>query len=334
MPIETVVITGASAGVGRATARAFAKRRARLGLLARGADRLGATAREVRAAGGEAIVLPTDVADADAVEAAAAAVEREFGPIDIWINNAMATVFAPVSKLTPEEYRRATEVTYLGCVYGTMAALRRMLPRDHGTIVQVGSALAYRAIPLQAPYCGAKHAIRGFTDSLRCELLHENSNVRITMVQMPALNTPQFDWARNKMPRRPRPMGTIFQPELASQAIVYAAHSNSREVWVGGSTVEAVVGNKFAPGLLDRFLGRRGYDGQLSAEPAEAAGDAGNLFVPPCGDPGAHGRFDTRAKPHSMEFRLASHRGLISAVIGSAALIAGVFLLVSRAPAR
>jgi NADP-dependent 3-hydroxy acid dehydrogenase YdfG len=183
MPIETVVITGASAGVGRAATQAFAKRRARLGLLARGVDRLSATAREVRAAGGEALVLPTDVADADAVEAAGATVEREFGPIDIWINNAMATVFAPVSKLTPEEYRRATEVTYLGCVYGTMAALRRMLPRNHGTIVQVGSALAYRAIPLQAPYCGAKYAIRGFTDSLRCELLHENSNVHVTMVR-------------------------------------------------------------------------------------------------------------------------------------------------------
>jgi short-subunit dehydrogenase len=334
MPIETVVITGASAGVGRATTRAFAKRRARLGLLARGVDRLGATAREVRAAGGEALVLPTDVADADAVEAAAATVEREFGPIDIWINNAMATVFSPVSKLTPEEYRRATEVTYLGCVYGTMAALRRMLPRNRGTIVQVGSALAYRAIPLQAPYCGAKYAIRGFTDSLRCELLHENSNIHITMVQMPALNTPQFDWARNRMPRRPRPMGTIFQPEMAAEAIVYAAHSKQREVWVGGSTVEAVLGNKLAPGLLDRFLARRAYEGQLSEEPAELTGDAGNLFVPPCGDPGAHGRFDSSTKPYSIEFRLASHRGLISAAIGSGVLIAGAFLLASRAAAR
>lgn len=334
MPIETVVITGASAGVGRATTRAFAKRGARLGLLARGVDRLSATAREVCAAGGEALVLPTDVADADAVEAAAATVEREFGPIDIWINNAMATVFAPVSKLTPEEYRRATEVTYLGCVYGTMAALRRMLPRNRGTIVQVGSALAYRAIPLQAPYCGAKYAIRGFTDSLRCELLHENSNVHITMVQMPALNTPQFDWARNRMPRRPRPMGTIFQPELAAEAIVYASHSQHREIWVGGSTVEAVVGNKLMPGLLDRFLARRGYEGQLSEEPAGVAGDAGNLFVPPCGDPGAHGRFDRRAKAHTLEFRLASHRRLISAAIGSGALIAGAFLLASRTAAR
>jgi short-subunit dehydrogenase len=334
MSIETVVITGASAGVGRATTRAFAKRRARLGLLARGVDRLSATAREVRAAGGEALVLPTDVADADAVEAAAATVEREFGPIDIWINNAMATIFAPVAKLTPEEYRRATEVTYLGCVYGTMAALRRMLSRDRGSIVQVGSALAYRAIPLQAPYCGAKYAIRGFTDSLRCELLHENSNVHITMVQMPALNTPQFDWARNKMPRRPRPMGTIFQPELAGEAIVSAAHSKHREVWVGGSTVEAVLGNKLMPGRLDRFLARRGYEGQLSEEPAGVAGDAGNLFEPPCGDPGAHGRFDSSAKAHSIEFRLASHRGLISVAIGSGALIAGAFLLASRTAAR
>ena len=334
MPIETVVITGGSAGVGRATARAFAKRGARLGLLARGAERLNATAAEVGAAGGRALAVPTDVADADAVENAAAAVEREFGPIDIWINNAMATIFAPVARVSPDEYRRATEITYLGYVYGTMAALKRMLPRDRGAIVQVGSALAYRAIPLQAPYCGAKHAIRGFTDSLRCELLHEKSSIRITMVQMPALNTPQFDWARNKMPRRPRPMGTIFQPEVAAEAIVYAAHSRQREVYVGGSTVQAIIGNKLMPGLLDRLLARRGYPGQLSDEPEAIAGETGNLFAPSSEDRGAHGRFDKHAKPYSIEFRLARQRGLISAGIGSAAVILAALCLASRAAAR
>jgi short-subunit dehydrogenase len=327
MPIETIVITGANAGVGRATARAFAKRGARLGLLARGVNRLNATAAEVRAAGGEPLVLPTDVADAEAVEVATAAVEREFGPIDIWINNAMATIFSPLASVLPDEYRRATEVTYLGYVYGTMAALKRMLPRDRGTIVQVGSALAYRAIPLQAPYCGAKHAIRGFTDSLRCELLHEKSDVHITMVQMPALNTPQFDWARNKMPRRPRPMGTIFQPEVAAEAIVYAAHARRREVYVGESTRQAVLANKVAPGLFDRFLASSCYQGQLSEQPATADDGADNLFTPPGGDPGAHGRFDKSAKSFSRQ------RGLVSAGIATVAGMAAL-LLVSRAAAR
>jgi short-subunit dehydrogenase len=340
MPTETVVITGASAGVGRATARAFGGCGARLGLLARGTDRLAATAEEVRAAGGEALVVPTDVADPDAVEAAAAAVEREFGPIDIWINNAMATIFAPLSRITAEEYRRATEVTYLGCVHGTMAALRRMLPRDRGTIVQVGSALAYRSIPLQAPYCGAKHAIRGFTDSLRCELLHERSGVHVTMVQMPALNTPQFDWARNKMTHRPRPMGTVFQPEVAAEAIVYAAHAKRREIYVGGSTVEAVLGNKLMPGLLDRWLARRGYQGQLSDETVGPAEPPDNLFAPPSGDFGAHGRFDRNAKSYTpsltlLRWRAGRHQsGLVSAGLGSAALIAVALLLMSRAAAR
>jgi short-subunit dehydrogenase len=332
MPIETIVITGASAGVGRATARAFAKRGARLGLLARGVDRLNATAAEVRATGGEALVLPTDVADADAVEAAAAAVEREFGPIDVWINNAMATIFAPLASVSPDEYRRATEVTYLGYVYGTMAALKRMLPRNRGTIVQVGSALAYRAIPLQAPYCGAKHAIRGFTDSLRCELRHEKSKVHITMVQMPALNTPQFDWARNKMSRRPRPMGTIFQPEMAAEAIVYAAHTRRREVYVGGSTRKAILANNLLPGLFDRFLARYGYQAQLSDE-AAVTDDADNLFAPPGGDRGAHGRFDDSARPLPRLRGFRRQRGLISAGIGAVAGVAAL-LLASRSAAR
>ncbi len=333
MTVETVVITGASAGVGRATARAFAEKGARIGLLARGAERLNASAAEVRQAGGEALALPTDVADADAVEAAAAAVERAFGPIDIWVNNAMATIFAPLSQITPEEYRRATEVTYLGCVHGTMAALKRMRPRNRGTIVQVGSALAYRAIPLQAPYCGAKHAIRGFTDSLRCELLHEESGVHVTMVQMPALNTPQFDWARNKMGRRPRPMGTIFQPEVAAEAILYAAHARRREVLVGGPTVEAVWGNKAVPGLLDHLLAWRAVDGQLTSEPADPD-KPGNLFAPAADDCAAHGRFDAEAKSSSAELALVRQPGWAIAVgLGLAAGLAAL-LLAPRAAAR
>jgi NAD(P)-dependent dehydrogenase (short-subunit alcohol dehydrogenase family) len=285
------------------------------------------------------LAVPTDVADADAVEAAAAAVEREFGPIDIWINNALATIFAPLARISAEEYRRATEVTYLGYVFGTMAALRRMLPRNHGRIIQVGSALAYRAIPLQAPYCGAKHAIRGFTDSVRCELMHEGSNVQITMVQMPALNTPQFDWARNKMSRRPRPMGAIFQPEVAAEAIVYAAHARHREVYVGGSTRKAVLGNKLLPGLFDHFLARHGYEAQLSAEAAVAADDSDNLFVPPGGDRGAHGRFDDSARPLPRFWTsegwgfLRRQRRLVSAGIGAVAGMAAL-VLVSRAAAR
>jgi short-subunit dehydrogenase len=326
MPAETVVITGASAGVGRATARAFAASHARIGLLARGTDGLNAAAAEVRQAGGEALVLPLDVADADAVESAAQAVERQFGPIDIWINCAMATIFARVGEIAPEEFRRATEVTYLGTVYGTMAALRHMRPRNRGSIVQVGSALAYRSIPLQSAYCGAKHAIRGFTDSLRSELLHDKSGIHITMVQMPALNTPQFDWARNKTGRRPQPMPPIFQPEVAAEAIVYAAHARRREVFVGGPTVEAILANKLAPGLLDRFLARRGYSGQLTQTPEEP-GRPDNLFSPVAGDHGAHGRFDRQAKRRSLELELAKHNGwLLAGGFGLAGIIAGAVI--------
>ena len=295
MPIETVVITGASAGVGRATARAFARRGARLGLIARGSNGLDAAAAEAKAAGVEALALPADVADADAVENAARQVESALGPVDIWINCAMATIFAPVHEITPDEFRRATEVTYLGYVYGTMAALNRMRPRDYGTIVQVGSALAYRAIPLQSPYCGAKHAIRGFTDSLRSELLHDRSRVRITMVQLPALNTPQFDWARNKMPYRPQPMPPIYQPRVAADAIVYAAHARRREVRVGTSTMLAILANKLVPGILDRLLAHRGYTGQLTREKADPSAPD-NLFEPLAGDHGASGRFDATAR--------------------------------------
>jgi short-subunit dehydrogenase len=326
MPVETVAITGATAGVGRATVRAFARRRARIGLMARGVDGLKAAAAEVRAAGGEALPLPTDMADADAVESAAEAIERQFGPIDIWVNCAMATIFAPLHQITPEEYRRATEVTYLGFVYGTMAALKRMRTRNRGTIVQVGSALAYRSVPLQAPYCGAKHAIRGFTDSLRSELLHDGSGVHVTMVQMPALNTPQFDWARNKMPRRAQPVPPIYQPEVAAEAIVYAAYAGRREIYVGGSTLAAILANKIAPGLLDRYLASHGYSSQLTNQP-ENPNAPDNLFTPVGGDHGAHGRFDARAKPHSAELWASRHRGLLVAgAVGVVGLIAAAMV--------
>ena len=329
MTAETVVVTGAAAGVGRATALAFGRRGARVGLLARGVGDLNAAAAEIEAAGGKALVLPANVADSDAVEAAAAAVERQFGPIDIWVNCAMATIFAEFRQITPEEFRRATEVTYLGFVYGTMAALKRMRPRGRGTIVQVGSALAYRAIPLQSAYCGAKFAIRGFTDSLRCELLHEKSGVHLTMVQMPALNTPQFDWARNKMGRRPQPVPPIFQPEVAAEAIVYAAHARRREVWVGGPTVKAIVANKLFPGLLDRYLARTCYEGQLT-DKRETPGRPDNLFTPVSGH-GAHGRFDDRAALSSTEFELSRQRGWVMAGAG---VLAGLALGILFDPRR
>jgi NAD(P)-dependent dehydrogenase (short-subunit alcohol dehydrogenase family) len=327
MPVsEVVVITGASAGVGRATVRAFAKRGASIALIARDTHGLHAAAEEVRAAGARALALPTDVADPDAVERAAERAESELGLIDIWINVAMATIYAPLDRISPEEYRRATEVTYLGNVYGTMAALKRMRARNRGTIVQVGSALAYRAIPLQAPYCGAKFAIRGFTDSLRSELLHDRLNIHLTMVQMPALNTPQFDWGRNKLAKRPQPVPPIFQPEVAAEAIVFAAYARRREVWVGGSTIKAILGNKIVPGLLDRFLAQDGYSGQLSSEPADPAAPD-NLFEPVPGDHGAHGRFDRRATSRSAALWASMHKGALlagAAVVGLALLTAAL----------
>lgn len=289
-----VVITGASAGVGRATAQAFANAGASLGLIARGEDRLNSAVRDAEASGVAAVGVSADVADAEAIEEAADEIERNLGPIDVWVNNAMTTVYAPFAEIEPDEYRRATEVTYLGCVHGTMAALKRMQPRNKGTIVQVGSALAYRAIPLQAPYCGAKFAIRGFTDAVRCELAHKRSRVHLTMVQMPALNTPQFDWGRNKLSRLPQPVSPIFQPEVAARAIVFAASARRREVWVGRSTIAAILVNKLAPGLLDDYLARTGYRDQLSAK-VSSSDKAGNLFEPVRGPYGAHGRFDARA---------------------------------------
>jgi short-subunit dehydrogenase len=318
---EIVVITGASAGVGRATVRRFAREKAKIALLARANEALDAACREVEQAGGKALAIPTDVAYPDQVEAAAERAERELGPIDIWVNNAMVTVFAPFLEITPEEYKRATEVTYLGFVYGTMSALKRMSARNRGSIVQVGSALAYRSIPLQAPYCGAKAAIRGFTDSVRTELIHQKSGVHITMVQMPALNTPQFNWCETKLPNHPQPVPPIFQPEVAAEAIYYAAHNRRREIYVGESTVKAILANKLVPGLLDRYLGKTGYRSQQTDRPVNPRRPS-NLFEPVSGDPGAHGDFDSRASSSSPQLWANTHRGLaamLGVVIGAAA---------------
>ncbi len=322
---EVVVITGASAGVGRACAIEFARRRARIGLLARGRDGLEGARRDVEAQGGEALVFPADVADAKAVEACANAVEERFGPIDVWVNNAMTSVFSPIREMEPEEFRRVTEVTYLGVVYGTLAALRRMLPRDRGVIVQVGSALAYRGIPLQAAYCGAKHAIQGFCDSLWCELVHEKSRVHLTMVQMPAMNTPQFSWVKSRLPRKAQPVPPIFQPEVAARAIHWAAHHRRRELYVAMPTVEAIVGNKIAPALLDRYLGRTGYDSQQTDEPADPH-RPNNLWEPLPGDRGAHGTFDARATAKSTQLWATTHRAPLFA---GAAVLGGICLLPS-----
>src|SRR5437867_9316879 len=257
-----VAITGASAGVGRATARAFALRGADVALLARGLDGLEAARREVEDEGCRALAIQVDVAHADQVEAAAARIERELGAIDVWVNNAMVAVFSPVKELTPDEIHRVIEVTYLGVVYGTLAALKRMLPRDRGSIVQVGSALAYRGIPLQAAYCGAKHAMQGFTESLRCELLHDGSGVHVSMVHLPAMNTPQFDWVKSRLPREPQPVPPIYQPEIAADTIVWASTARRREISVGATTVATVLSNRVVPGMLDRYLGWTGYESQ------------------------------------------------------------------------
>lgn len=298
---KVVVITGASAGVGRAAAHAFAREGARIGLLARGQKGLEEAAREVGAYGGKPLVLPTDVASADLVDAAAEKVENELGPIDIWVNAAMATVFSNFWEIAPEDYRRATEVTYLGFVHGTMAALKRMLPRDSGTIVQVGSALAYRAIPLQSAYCGAKFAIRGFTDSLRTELLHMKSRIHITMVQMPALNTPQFRWCKTNLSQSPRPVPPVFQPEVAAEAIVWAAAHKKREVAVGLPSLGAIWLNKFLPGVLDRYLARTGYESQQAGE-AVAPDRRDNLYSPVPEKSGTRGDFGEEAHAISPEF--------------------------------
>lgn len=329
---KAVVVTGASGGVGRAAARAFARKGARVALLARGEKGLAGAQSEVEACGAQALAFPVDVSDYCQVEAAAREICNKWGGIDVWVNDAMLTVFGPVAALSAEDVRRVTEVTYLGAVHGTLAALAVMLPRQRGVIVQVGSALAYRAIPLQAAYCGAKHAIRGFTDALRCELLHDRSNVHVTMVHLSAFNTPQFDWARNLMPRRPQPVPPIFQPEIAADAIVWAAGHRRREVFVGWPAVQAVIANKLAPGILDRYLARTGYSGQLTNEPNRATCE--NLYQPCDIDAGAHGRFDRRARERSWQWLATSNRALIGWGVGTLlALAAGATFAGRRAAA-
>jgi len=326
-----VVVTGASGGVGRATAIEFAGQGATVALLARGEKGLEAAAEDVTRAGGRALPIVTDVSDADAVFAAAQRVEDEQGPISVWVNAAFSSVFAPFHQISPEEYRRVTEVSYLGYVYGTMAALNYMRPRDHGTIVQVGSALAYRGIPLQSAYCGAKHAIQGFNEAVRCELLHAHSKVRVTMPQLPAVNTPQFSWVLSRLKRRAQPVPPIFQPELAARAIAFAAdHPRRREYWVGSSTAATLVANAIAPGLLDRYLAKTGFDSQQTTEEREPT-DPVNLWQPadgPAGhDFGAHGHFDDTAHDRDPQLWMSQHHALAGS---AAAVLAGAGIVLGR----
>ncbi len=332
----TVVITGASAGIGRAAARMFGERGDRVGLIARGEAGLDGAARDVRRAGGSAMAVPADVADYAQVDAAAQQIEETLGPIDVWVNVAFTSVFAPFAEITPEEFRRVTEVSYLGFVHGTMAALARMRPRDRGVIVQVGSALGERSIPLQSAYCGAKHAINGFTSSLRCELLHDKSGVSITVVQMPAVNTPQFSWVRSKLARHPQPVPPIYQPEVAARGIVYAAdHPRRRQYWVGGTTAATILANRVAPALLDRYLAKTGYNSQQTDRP-ESPAQPQNLWKPvdnpPGEDYGAHGEFDSRSHSRSAQL-LLSHHPVAATAAGAATAAAGV-ALASRARRR
>lgn len=319
---KVVVITGASAGVGRATARLFAQRGAHLGLLARGTDGLEGARKDVERVGRKALALSVDVANAEQVEKAAEEVESQLGPIDIWINNAMASVFSPIKEMTAEEFKRVTDVTYLGYVYGTLAALRRMQPRDRGTIVHVGSALAYRGIPLQSAYCAAKHAVQGFTESLRSELIHDGSRVQVTMVHLPAINTPQFGWVKTRLPRKPQPVPPIFQPEVAAEAILFAATYKRRDLWLGFPTVKTIIGNRLAPGYVDHYLAdnlyeAQQYDGFVDPDRQH------NLWEPVPGDHGAHGDFDERATDFSSQFWLTKHvRSLSAAGLAGLALAA------------
>ncbi len=327
MPEPTAVICGATAGVGRASAEAFARAGYRVALIARGEQGLSDTQAQLEALGARVLAIAADVADAPALEAAATRVEAELGPIDVWVNAAMATVFGPFSALTPEEIRRVTEVTYLGSVHGTLTALRHMRPRNRGTIVQVGSALSYRAIPLQSAYCGAKFAIRGFIDSLRCELIHDKSAIRLTMVQLPAHNTPQFDWARNRMSRRAQPVPPIHTPDVAARAILRAARNAPRELWLGAASFKAILGTQLMPGLLDRMLARQAWDGQLTAEPAPSE-RPDNLFEPVEGLHRTDGRFTEQAVPRAVSLSAATASGL---AVGAGALLAlGVGLLLGR----
>jgi short-subunit dehydrogenase len=322
---SVVVVTGGTAGVGRAVTRAFAAEGARLGIIARDVARLEATAAELRSEGAEVCIASADVADANAIEQAATQIEETLGPIAVWVNNAMTSVFAPFTEVTPDEFRRVTEVTYLGYVYGTRTALSRMVPRDRGTVIQVGSALSERGIPLQAAYCGAKHGIQGFTESVRCELLHERSRVRIGIVQLPALNTPHFDWALSRLPRRAQPVPPIYQPEVAARAVVEFARRRRRELWVGWGTIRAMAANRVAPGLLDRYLARKGYDAQQTDAP-ERPERPNNLWAAVSGDAAAHGRFDERATRSTAALWCSLHRApLIAAAV---TLTVAVVLLV------
>jgi NAD(P)-dependent dehydrogenase (short-subunit alcohol dehydrogenase family) len=316
---QVVVVTGSSGGIGRATALAFAARGAKLALLARGEEGLAGAARDVEAAGGVALPIPTDVADPDQVEAAAGKAEAALGPIDVWVNVAFTSVFAEFKDIGPAEYKRVTEVSYLGYVYGTMAALKRMLPRDAGTIVQVGSALAYRGIPLQSAYCGAKHAIQGFHESLRCELLHDKSNVHVTMVQMPGVNTPQFDWVMSRLPKPAQPVPPIYQPEVAARGVLFAAdHPKRREYWVGGSTMGTLAANAIAPGVLDRYLARTAFKSQQDDRP-ESPAQPDNLWQPADGPRGhdytSHGSFDDKSKPRSVQLWASQHHGVLGGAL-------------------
>lgn len=325
MKRKVAVITGASAGIGRAAAEAFGRRGWRVALLARGMDGLEGARAAIEAAGGQGLIVPTDVADHAQVEAAAERVEREWGPIDVWVNDAMATIFCEFARISPEDFRRSTEVTYLGAVWGTMAALKRMSGRNRGAIVQVGSALAYRSIPLQAPYCGAKSALRGFTDSLRSELIHQRSRVRLSMVHLAAFNTPQFDWGRTCMDKQPRPMGRIFQPEIAAEAIYWASQHDRRELWVGLPAVEAILGTRLVPGFLDRRLACEAYSGQHTEQPV-GPDRADNLYAPVAGDHGAHGRFDAQAVSSSAQLWFDLHRRELGAVFGVVFAFAALLL--------
>lgn len=318
---RVVVVTGAGSGIGRAIARRFAGDGDHVALLARGERALEGVRREVEEAGGVPLAVALDVADAGAVEAAAERIERELGPIDVWVNDAMTTVFAFFEDIEPEEYRRATDVTYHGTVWGTRSALRRMVPRNRGAIVLVGSAMAYQGIPLQAPYCGAKHAIKGFFDSVRAELRHKGSKVHVSMVQLPGVNTPQFDHCRSKMPRHPMPVPPVYEPELAADAVHWAAAHRRRQVYVGVPTAYTVLGAKLAPWLAERYLARTSVESQQTESPPDALNDEGNLTQPPAEDPGAHGRFDGKAHRRSVQWWLSRHRGGV--MLSLAAVTAG-----------
>jgi NAD(P)-dependent dehydrogenase (short-subunit alcohol dehydrogenase family) len=319
---KVVAVTGASAGIGRAVVREMAARGAHVGLIARGEERLEAAAAEVRRAGPRACVAMADVSDAEQVERAASRIEAELGPIDVWVNVAMTAVLAEVTDTTSEEFARVTAVTYLGSVHGTQAALRRMLPRDRGVIVQVGSALSRRGIPLQATYCGAKHAIKGFLDSLRAELIRRDSSVRVSLVQLPGVNTPQFDWVRTRLHRHPEPVPPIYQPEVAARAVAWAAEHPRRELWVGLPTVYTIVGEKVASGFMDRYLGRTNEKAQQTAKPIDPARRVDNLFSPPPGDPGAHGMFDDKAHGRSPQLWLTTHRPVLAGAVAGLAAVA------------